>query len=71
MPQQQAGWQEEEAAVREAEGVRFLASRSASKPHLDSQTSLSITKCLASLQNHSGWESNILNLGGAVYIPVP
>lgn len=63
MPQHGDGWQEEES-VREAEEARH-------KLHLNSQAYLSLTNCLRSLQNHSGWEPNILNPGSSVCIPVP
>lgn len=71
MPQHREGWQEKEAVPREAQEARLLPSRSEPKLHLDSQAYLSLTNCRASLQNHSGWESNILNPGGSVCIPVP
>lgn len=59
MSQQRSGWQKK--AVKEVNEARLLSSRSASKPHLDSQATLFLTNCPASLKNHSGWESYILN----------
>lgn len=69
-PQHGDGWQEEAAGEAEA---RLSPSRSESKLHLASQAYLSLTHCLASLQNHSGWEPNILNPGGSlsVFHPAP
>lgn len=67
VPQHGDSWQEEES-VREAEEARLSPSRTESKLHLDSQAYLSLN-CLASLQNHSGSEPNILNPGGSVCIP--